>query len=150
MSDIKDRFLYFPYTMPKKIYGYHRYAIAVRVIILQDVVGVGVLRTEVLSETQCFRLKPSLLKLYQHKFKTAIILTDFGAEVDTEHRNLVTCAVGVFMFTHFYFYNLSLKKGGKHSLGHAVVLHEVFENRVINRICNTYHHSRIFFSLVQR
>ena len=136
--------------MTKQIYGYHRYAIAVRVIILQDVVGVGVLCTEVLSETQCLRLKPSLLKLYQYKFKTAIILTDLGTEVDAEHRNLVTCAVGVFMFTHLYLYHLSLKKGGKHSLGHAVVLHEVFENRVINRICNTYHHSRIFISLVQR
>ena len=132
--------------MSEKIYRYHRNAIAVGVVVFQYVVGVGILRAEVLAETQCLRLKPRLLKLYQHEFQTAVVLAHLCAEIDAEHRYFVSCAVGVFMLTHFNLGHLPLQKGRKHSLGNAVVLHEVFEDCVIYRVCNTYYHSR-FFSL---
>ena len=97
--------------MSEKIYRYHRNAIAVGVVVLQYVVGIGVLRAEVLAETQCLRLKPGLLKLYQHEFQAAVVLSHLCAEIDAEHRNLVACAVGVFMLAHFNLGHLPLQKG---------------------------------------
>ena len=136
--------------MTKQINGYHRYAVTVGVVLLQYVVGIGVLRTEVLAETQCLRLKPRFLKLYQYEFQTAVVLANLRSEVDAEHRYLVTGAVGVFMLAHLHLRHLPLQKGRKNCLGNAVVLHEIFENRVVNRICNTYYHSRMSICLVQR
>ena len=136
--------------MAKQINGYHRYAVTVGVVLLQYVVGIGILRTEILAKTQCLRLKPGLLKLYQYEFQAAVVLANLRAEVDAEHGYLVTCAVGVFMLAHLNLCHLPLQKGGKHCLGNAVVLHQVFENCVINRICNTYYHSRMSICSVQR
>ena len=144
---IEHRLLYIPHAMTEKINRYHRYAIAVGVAVLQNVVWVGILSTKILTETQCLRLKPCLLQLYQHKLQTAIILTNLRPEIDAEHRNLVTSAVGIFMLTHLYFCNFTLQKSRKHYLCHAVVLHKVLEHRIINRICNTYYHN-CFLSLV--
>ena len=97
--------------MSKQIYCYHRDTVAVGIVVLQYVVGVSVLRAEVLAETQCLRLKPRLLKLYQHEFQTAVVLAHLCAKIDTEHRYLVTCAVGVFMLAHFNLSHLPLQKG---------------------------------------
>ena len=58
---IKHRLFYFTHTMTQQINGYHRYAIVVVVVVLQYVVGVGILSAKILAETQCLRLKPCLL-----------------------------------------------------------------------------------------
>ena len=58
---IKHWLFYFTHTMTQQINGYHRYAIVVVVVVLQYVVGVGILSAKILAETQCLRLKPCLL-----------------------------------------------------------------------------------------
>ena len=62
MSYIKNRLLDVTHAMTKQINSYHRYAISVGIVILKNVVGISILSTQVLAETKCFRLKPSLLK----------------------------------------------------------------------------------------
>ena len=139
---IENRLFYVPHPMAEQINGYHRYAIAIGIRILQDIVRIGILRTKVLAETKSLRLKPRLLKFYQHKLQASIILTDLRTEVNAEHGNLVTRTVGIFVLTHLHLSHLPLQKSRKHCLGHAVVLHEVLEHRVINWVCNTYYHNR--------
>ena len=149
MPHIKYRLLYVTHAMTKKIYCYHRYAIAVGIVLLKNVIGIGILGTQILAETKCLRLKPGLLKFNKHKFKTTILLTHLRSKIDAEHGNLVTCAVGVFMLTHLNLHHFLLQKCRKHSLGNAVVLHKILEHRVINWVCNSYYHYRILFLLLQ-
>ena len=142
---IKHGLLDVAHAMSEQIDGYHRYAPTIGVIILDDVVGIGILRTEVLAETQRLRLQPCLLQFYEHQFQASVVLAHLGSEVDAEHRDLVTRTVGVFMLPHIHFGHLLFQQGRKYGLGHAVVLHQVFEHRIINRVCNTYYHNQFLF-----
>ena len=98
---------------------------------------------KILAEAQCLCLQPCLLQLYQNQLQASVFLPNLGSEVNAEHRNLVTRTVGIFMLAHLNFGHFPLQKSRKYGLGHAVVFHQVFEHRVINRVCNTYNHNLI-------
>ena len=61
MANVKHRLLNISHTVTEQIYRYHRDAVAVGTAILVDIVGVGILRAEILAETQCLRFQPCLL-----------------------------------------------------------------------------------------
>ena len=50
MANIQNRLLYLSYTMTEEINSYHRNTVAMRVGVLDDIVGIGILRAEILAE----------------------------------------------------------------------------------------------------
>ena len=140
VPDVQHRLLDVSHPMPEQVYGYHRDAVAVGIGVLQDVVGVGVLRAEVLAEAERLRLEPCLLELYKDELQAAVVLAYLRPEVDAEHGYLIARAVGILVLAHLYLRHLSLQQGGEKRLGYAVVLHEVLEDRIVNRVCYAYYH----------
>ena len=132
---INHRFLYVSNTVPKEIDGNHRYGMTRWVIILTNILGIGIVRTQILAETKRFRFHPCLLQLYEHQLLPAIILTDGGGKVYAEHGDSLPAAVGVFMPAHLNSYYRLLQQRGKHGTSHALILHEVLEHRVVYRVC---------------
>ena len=44
------------------------------------------------------------------------------------------------MLAHFHLYNLFFQKGRKDRLYHTGILHQIFENGVVDGVCYTYYH----------
>ena len=56
VTDIEHRLLDVAHTVAQQIYRHHRYGMAVAVVLRGDVLGVGILRAEILAEAQRLRL----------------------------------------------------------------------------------------------
>ncbi len=148
VQDIQDRLLDVTHTVPQEIDTYHGDAHAALVSLPNDVVGVGILRAQVLAETQCLRLEPGLLQFYEHKLQAAVILAHLRSEVYAEHGYLVAAAIRVLVLAHLHLDDLALEQGRQYCLGHALVLHQVLEHRIINRVGHTdNHNAQVFVNL---
>ena len=136
VAHVKDRLLDVAHLVTQQVDRYHGDAVAVRsaVVLVADVLGVGILRAEVLAETKGLGFQPRLLKLYQHQAQLTVGLADLRAEVDAEHRYLVTCAVGILVLAYLGLHHFFLQQGGKQGLHDAVVLQQVLENSVVDGV----------------
>ena len=102
MFYIQYRLLDVTYTMTQQIDCYHWNSHAVSILLFQHIVRIGILSSQILTESQGFRFKPSLLQFYQHQMKTTISITNFSSKVYTKHRNLIALHIGIFMLTQFH------------------------------------------------
>ena len=146
------RFFDVPYLMSKEIYSHHRIGKAF-LISLAYIVFVAVLRSKILTETECFGIEPRLLQLNQHHavlLHIAFALTNGSREVNAEHRERVACGVAVFMRTYRHVHHFFLQQSRKHGLGYALVLHDVFEHGVVNRVGYMYKHNVLVLLFLQK
>ena len=138
------RFLDVAYLMAKQIDSHHRIGKALFVC-LADIVLVVVLCSKILAESQCLSVEPSLLQLNQYNAVLnliAFLLAHSSREVNTKHRQRVACSVAVFMWPHSYMNHFFLQQRRQNGFGYTLVLHNVFEYGVVNRIGYMYYHIR--------
>ena len=150
--DIHYRFFDVSDTVSEEIYSHHRIGKAF-LISLTYVVLVAVLRSKILAETQRFGIEPRLLQLNQHHavfLHIAFTLTNGSCKVNAEHRERVACGVAVFMRTHRHVHHFFLQQSRQHGLGYALVLHDVFEHGVVNRVGYMYKHNFLVLLLLQK
>ena len=147
MYGINDRLFYVAHLMTKQVNRNHRYSELMR-LFLADIVGIGILGTKILTETQCLRLKPGFLKLDKHKVLRAVALAHLGTKVDTKHRDVVAGAVGVLVFSHFHLEHLLLEKCRYKDLGYAQVLYKIFKNRIVDWVGYSENHKYSSFYLI--
>ena len=125
--------------MPQQVNGYHRYGLP----IVHHVFRVGVVNPQILAETECLRVKPGLLKLYQDEVLLAVRLANGGTEINPEHRKGVATVVAVLMGAHLDGHNVLLQQSGQDGAGYALVLHQVLEYYVVYGVC--YYHNTTSF-----
>ena len=138
------RLLDVAHLMAKQIYSYHRVGKALFVG-LADIVLVVVLCAKILAESQRLGVEPSLLQLNQHNavlYLIAFLLAYSSREVNAKHRQRVACSVAVFMWPHSYMNHFFLQQRRQNGFGYTLVLHNVFEYGVVNRIGYMYYHIR--------
>ena len=123
MAGIHHRLRYVAHAVPQEIDGHHRDGVAGILPCLLYVLFCIVLRGQIAAETQRLCINPCLLQLYEHQAYGAVVLLYPGGEVYTEHRQLVTCDVGVLVPAHLHADNLLLEQGGQYGLGNALVFH---------------------------
>ena len=120
--------------------GHHRIGETLMAALLSvDIVLVTVLGAKILTEAKGLRLYPRLLKFYKDEFRLVLTRSDTGTEVDTEHRDLVVGLVGILVRTKLNTDDFLLQQCRQHCPGHTLVLHEIFEHGVVNRIGYVYH-----------
>ena len=87
VAHVENRLFDVAHLVPQQVDRYHGDAIAVSnaVILVADVLGVGILRAEVLAETKGLGFQPCFLQLNQHQTQLPVGLADLRAEVDAEH-----------------------------------------------------------------
>ena len=139
-------------TVSKEIYSHHRIGKAF-LISLTYIVLVAVLRSKILAKTECFGIEPRLLQLNQHNavlLHIAFALTNGSCKVNAEHRERVACGVAVFMRTYRHVHHFFLQQSRQHGLGYALVLHDVFEHGVVNRVGYMYKHNVLVLLFLQK
>ena len=103
---IDNRYIYIANTMPKQIDSHHRDSVSLMAVLV-DIAFVAVLRTEILAETKSLRFEPCFLQFYENKMLLAVVFTNIGSKVYTEHGNLVPSLICIFMRTcrnaHYFF-----------------------------------------------
>ena len=150
--DIHYRFIDISDTVSEEIYSHHRIGKAF-LVFFAYVALVAVLRSEILAETQCFGIEPRLLQLNQHHavlLHIAFALTNGSCKVNAEHRERVACGVAVFMRTYRHVHHFFLQQSRQHGLGYALVLHDVFEHGVVNRVGYMYKHNFLVLLFLQK
>ena len=85
MTDIYHWLFDVSHPMSEQIYGYHGKSIFVFVVLLYYIVGIGILRAEILTKPKCLCLYPCLLQFDENKFQCSVILLDFRPEVNAKH-----------------------------------------------------------------
>ena len=146
------RFFDVPYLMSKEIYSHHRIGKAF-LVFFAYIVLVAVLRSKILTETECFGIEPRLLQFNQHHavlLHIAFALTNGSSKVNAEHRERVACGVAVFMRTYRHVHHFFLQQSRQHGLGYALVLHDVFEHGVVNRVGYMYKHKVLVLLFLQK
>ena len=146
------RFIDISDAVSKEIYSHHRIGKSF-LISLAYIVFVAVLRSKILTETECFGIEPRLLQLNQHHavlLNIAFALTNGSREVNAEHRERVACGVAVFMRTYRHVHHFFLQQSRQHGLGYALVLHDVFEHGVVNRVGYMYKHNVLVLLFLQK
>ena len=74
----------------------------------------------------------------------SICLADAGGEVHAEHGDTCLLHGGVFLTPHLQFHDFFFQQGGEEDFRHTVVLHQVFEDGVVNRVCYQCHNNPVF------
>ena len=146
------RFIDISDTVSEEIYSHHRVSKAF-LVFFAYVALVAVLRSKVLTETECFGIEPRLLQFNQHHavlLHIAFALTNGSCKVNAEHRERVACGVAVFMRTHRHVHHFFLQQSRQHGLGYALVLHDVFEHGVVNRVGYMYKHKVLVLLFLQK
>ena len=150
--DVYYRFIDISDTVSEEIYSHHRVSKAF-LVFFAYVALVAVLCSEILAETQCFGIEPRLLQLNQHNtvlLHIAFALTNGSCKVNAEHRERVACGVAVFMRTYRHVHHFFLQQSRQHGLGYALVLHDVFEHGVVNRVGYMYKHKVLVLLFLQK
>ena len=150
--DVYYRFVDISDTVSEEIYSHHRVSKAF-LVFFAYVALVAVLCSEILAETQCFGIEPRLLQLNQHNtvlLHIAFALTNGSREVNAEHRERVACGVAVFMRTYRHVHHFFLQQSRQHGLGYALVLHDIFEHGVVNRVGYMYKHNFLVLLFLQK
>ena len=127
MVYVKYRFLNVTNLVTKYIYCYHRQGEAIPV----DILGIGIVHSKILPETESLCLKPRFLQFNKYQFLLSVSITDSSTEVYAEHRQCIAVVIAVFVGAHLYGKHLYLEQGRKDSTGYALVLHQVLEHYVI-------------------
>ena len=138
------RLLDIAHFMAKQIDSHHRIGISFFVS-LAYIVLVVVLCAKILAESQRLGVEPSLLQLNQHDAVfnlIAFLLAHGSREVNTEHRQRVACSVAIFMWPHSDMNHFFLQQCRQNGFGNTLVLHDIFEYGVVNRIGYMYYHIR--------
>ena len=65
-ANVEHRFLYIPHIVPQQINSHHRYGISI-LALRHQILRIGIMHTEILSEAKCLRLEPCLLQFYQNQ-----------------------------------------------------------------------------------
>ena len=134
--DVEDRLLDVAHTMAKQIDGDHRHGV---LAVIGHVTRVLILQSEILAEAQRLCLHPRLLQLNEHQVLTAVGLAHRGAEVNAQHGQARALVVDKLMGAHLDVHDVLLEQGREDRPGDALVLHQVFEHHVIDRVGNAYH-----------
>ena len=150
--DVYYRFIDISDTVSEEIYSHHRVSKAF-LVFFAYVALVAVLCSEILAETQCFGIEPRLLQLNQYHavlLHIAFALTNGSREVNAEHRERIACGVAVFMRTYRHVHHFFLQQSRQHGLGYALVLHDIFEHGVVNRVGYMYKHNFLVLLFLQK
>ena len=110
----------------------------------RHVAFMAVLEAQVLAEAQHLRLHPCLLHLYEDGLPLSLLVYHGSPEVDAVDREVVGEFVVVLVVAHVHLHHLLLQQGREDGTGYALVLHEVLEHNVVNRIC--YFHNYMVLS----
>ena len=138
--DIEHGLLDVAHLVAKQIDRYHGDAVVHQsVLVLHDILGVGIVGAEVLTEAQRLSLEPRFLQFDEHEVVAAVCLAHTGSEVDAKHRNLVSATVGILMAAHIHLHHLLLEQGGEDGLGDTLVLHQVLKHDIVYRIGYVHH-----------
>ena len=143
--DIEYRNIDFPYSMPKDIHSYHRYSVGRPHLFMYHILRVSILCTEILSEAQRLGLQPCLLQFDENQAQRSVVLADTCSEVDTKHGDVVTKAICVLVAAYLHLHHFFLEQRGKNGTCDALVLHQIFEDGVIDGICYTNDHNMAQF-----
>ena len=146
---IKHRLLNITHTMTQEVNRDHRYGISFRIVFLKNIFGVSVVSAKILTESQGFGFEPSFLQFNQYELQATIFVADLRAEIDSKHRHLIAGAVGVFVATHLHIHHFFFQQCRKNDFGDALIFHQVFKHRVVNRIGDMNHHRANELKLVQ-
>ena len=148
MVDIKHGHVYISDPVPENIYSHHWNAVGRAHLLVNHVLGVGVLRAEILSEAKGLCLQPCLLQFDEYQALRPVVLADACPEVDAEHGNVVPKAIGVLVTAYLHFHDLFLQQCGENGTGDAFVFHQIFEDGVIDGVCymNDHNTARFMFN----
>ena len=139
-AHIQHGFLDVAYLVSQQIDRHHRNGVGTAAFRLH--IGlVGILCPEVLTEAQCLRWKPCLLQFYQYQVLRTVILAHCGAKVDAEDGEAFAPDVGVFVAALLHLHHLFLQQSREDGLRDALVLKQILENDVVDRIGNRCHHA---------
>ena len=141
--DIQDGRLNVPDAMPQEVDSHHRDSDVVAVSVLLDVLLVGVLLADVLSEAVCLGGQSCFLQLDEHQRLYTVIVLDRCGEIDSEVGNLVSVCVGVLVSSPLRLHHVLLEQSGKQHSRHMVVLHQKLEHRVVYGVGNCDFHKII-------
>ena len=132
---IEDRLRDIAHQMAQEIDRHHRNGIARgSKVLLEHIFLVAVLRTKILTEAERLRGKPRLLQLDQDEVDTTIGLAHLRAKVDAKHGDVPATDIGILVATHLHADHLLLEQGRENGTRHALVLHQILEDGVVNRI----------------
>ena len=133
------------HTVAKQIHGHHGHGVASLLFFLQHVFLGIVLGCQVTTEAQGFGVEPSLLQLYQYQALRAVALAHLCGEIYSEHRQIVTCDIGVLMAPHLNSKYLLFEQGREYGAGYAFIFHHEFEHRIVYGVGYCYFHD--YFTL---
>ena len=127
---IENGLLYVADLMPKKIDCYHRERMAG----ITHVLRIGIVYTQILTETQSLGLQPRLLKFNQNELFLSVSITHRCPEINTEHRQRITVVITVLMGANLYGHHIHFQKGRQNGTCYALILHQVLEHNIVYRI----------------
>ena len=138
-AHIQHRFLDVAYLVTQQIDRHHRDGVGTATFRLH--VGlVGILCPEILAEAQRLRRQPCLLQFYQYQVLRTVTLTHCGAKVDAEDGETFAPDIGVLVAALLHLHHLLLQQSREDGLRDALVLKQILENDVVDRIGNGCHH----------
>ena len=134
MINVKHRYINVTNLMTKNINGNHRQTIRRPHLVVYHILRIGILRAEILPETERLRFKPRLLQFNEDEPYRTIILTNLGTKVNTKHGDVVPCAIGILVPANFNRDHFFLQQCREDRLCNSLVLHQIFEDGVVNGI----------------
>ena len=122
MTDINKRLIYIAKPVAKNVYSNHWQRILFSVTSLH-IALVAVLRSEILSEAECFCLKPRFLKFYQYMIFRTVLFLYRSCKVETEHGYAVTGLIAVLMRADRHFLYVLIEQCRQYRLCNALIFH---------------------------
>ena len=122
------------HSVAKQIDSHHGECVLVFAV-FDNVLLSAVLRTEVLSEAQRLRFQPGFLQFDKHQMLVTIVFAYSGGEVNAKHGDAIARGVDILVRTLLYLHHSLFQEGREYGAGDALVLHEVFEYRVVYGVC---------------
>ena len=105
----------------------------------------AVLRAKVLAEAQQVAWQVALLQLDEHVLLAPVLVSGHRTVVETEHRHGFALHVDEFVAPRLHMHHLTAQQGGEQDFHHALVLHEVLERKVVDRVGNGRCHDKECF-----
>ena len=121
------------HRVAKQIDGHHGQGMGIAARALH-VLLVVVLHAQIAAEAQQLGVHPRLLYLYEDGLPLTIFITDGCAKINAEDGEALAAFVGIFIAAHVYFQHLGLQQGREDGAGDALVLHEILEHYVVDRV----------------
>ena len=131
---VEHRFLDVAHLVAQQVDGHHRQGVA----ILLHILGVRVVYAQVLTESECLRFEPCLLQLNQDQFLLSTIVEYRGTKVDTEYRQCIAIVVAILVWPYLHLHYLHLQQGRENGAGNTLILHQVLEHDIVNRVGNLH------------